>query len=927
VTNTKPHNIAKRDVDLAPSKRQGVFHAVLKTVCTKSRSLEAGLSLRRKTLAAVSIALSSLIGVIYATTFTILTEGYAAIEDQTVRQNVERTLQVYTKQLEELKQKNRDWAALDDTYAFVQRPTLNYLRDNLSDGNFLASSTSIVLFLNASGKLVYGKNFDPIAAALPESLLVYLQSHPRLMEHAAGDRCHAETALLPQGAMLLTACPIVTSQTEGPIRGTLLMGRLVNETLEAQLAQITQLEIHLYPLERSRPLTPQRSRIQYALSPQNPVIVEPQSEQIISGYTLMKDLLGQPTLLVQVNVPRTVYQQGKGSLLYLIVALGLVGAVFGAMIYWLTDKLVLFWRGRQENEARYRAVIAQASEGIVLVDADTQTFLEVNAAFTELLGYSMQDLQGLQLANVIGSSVDATALAENPSASFSTADPARSPALQAIDRLTGEQQYRHKDDRLIDVEVTANLIRYAGRSAFCIVVRDITERKRAEAALRENEQQLAWQASHDPLTGLVNRREFERRVQQAIQLQAQAAEDPLHALCFLDLDRFKIVNDTCGHAAGDELLRQLTGLLRSQVRASDVLARLGGDEFGLLLHYCPLAQAVELAESLRQSVQNFRFLWQGQSFAIGVSIGLVNLEGVSLEAAFSAADAACYTAKHQGRNRVHLYQETDRQIVQRHGELEWAARLRQAMSDDRLRLYCQPIVATGAANLSDRPSESECYEVLVRLQAEDGSLVTPQAFLPAAERYHLMQEIDRWVIHTLFASQSQHYQQSWQRSQAEEFNCLYFINLSSASLNDSQFVEFLQTQFHLHQIPPQVICFEITEATALTNLSRVVPFVRQFREFGCHFALDDFGSSLSAFTYLKNLPVDFLKIDGAFIRDLLEDPAHFAMTETIHRIAQLMELQTIAESVESDRILDRLREMGVDYAQGYGIAKPRPLVS
>ena len=910
MTNIKPH-----DADLVSSKRQKWLQSRLEPAWRQLENWAAkdSISLRRKTLAAVGLALSSLIGVTYATTSTILVQGYGTLEEQMVRQNVERVLQAYSKRLEDQSKLNQTWASLNDTYEFVQHPNPIYVQENFTGSLILPHLLSTVLILDQSGKSVYSKNFDQLAADLPTSLLTYLQIHPSLTNHPVADRCQAETALLPQGAMLLTACPIVSHRAKGQIRGMLLMGRLVDGSLEKHLSQMTQLNIHLYPLEPSRPLTPQLTRIQFSIKKlQQPVLIAPQNDRVTSGYTLLEDMLDQPTLLVQVDVPREIQQQGRSSLSYLMVALGIVGVVFGTTTYYLANKLTLFWRGRQESEERYRAVIAQASEGIILVDADTQSFLEINAAFTNLLGYAVPDLESLTLASVIGE--------EDPIAKEADCT---APEATAIDRLMGEQQYRHRDDHLVDVEVTANVIRYTGRSAFCIVVRDITERKRAEAALRENEQRLEWQASHDPLTGLVNRREFERRVERVVQRQFQSPEQEIHVLCFMDLDQFKPVNDTCGHAAGDELLRQVTALLRSQIRTADVLARLGGDEFGLLLHHCPVAQAVDLADSLRQSIHDFRFVWQDKVFAIGVSIGLVKLDATS-EAnsagkAFNAADAACYTAKHQGRNRVHLYQETDRQLMQRHGELEWANRLRQAIATDRLRLYCQPIVSVKA------PLQSDRYEVLVRLQAEDGSLVTPQTFLPAAERYHLMRQIDRWVIETLFESQSQRYQAAWQRSQTEAFNCLYFINLSSASLNDDQFEAFLREQFHRYQVPPQVICFEITEAIALASLSRVIPFIQHLHDFGCRFALDHFGNSLSAFAYLKTLPIDYIKIDGTFVRDLVDDPAHLAMTEAIHRIGQLMGLQTIAEFVESDRILDRVKGIGVDYAQGYGIGRPRPL--
>lgn len=445
------------------------------------------------------------------------------------------------------------------------------------------------------------------------------------------------------------------------------------------------------------------------------------------------------------------------------------------------------------------------------------------------------------------------------------------------------------------------------------------ERRRIENALRQSEQRLAWQATHDELTGLVNRREFQQLVEGALSIAK--TQNQQHSLCYLDLDRFKIVNDTCGHAAGDELLRQVTALMRSQVRSTDVLARLGGDEFGLLLKNCPGQQAMSIANSLRQSIQEFRFAWKDQTFTIGVSIGVVTIgtNTSNLLAALNAADAACYSAKNTGRNRVCFYQVDGTEAAKHHGQIQWVPRLTQALEQNLFRLYYQPIVPIDP---SDRHQEH--YEVLVRLEDEADGVISPIAFIPAAERYHLMHLIDRWVIRTLFATQGQKYRQNWNSCQ-QRHRYLYSINLSGATLNDDDFINFVREQFKIYQIPPEVICFEITETVAITNLGKAAKLVKDLRDFGCHFALDDFGSGLSSFGYLKTLPVDYLKIDGNFVKDIVNNPTDLALTEAINRVGHAMGLKTIAEFVENDLILAMLKDLGVDYAQGYGIAKPLPL--
>ncbi|WP_082065430.1 EAL domain-containing protein [Aliterella atlantica] len=456
--------------------------------------------------------------------------------------------------------------------------------------------------------------------------------------------------------------------------------------------------------------------------------------------------------------------------------------------------------------------------------------------------------------------------------------------------------------------------------ANALLQEEIVERKQAEVALRQTEQRLAWQSSHDILTGLVNRWEFERRLKLA--LSSAKTDNQQHSLCYLDLDRFKIVNDTCGHAAGDELLRQVTALLQKQVRATDTLARLGGDEFALLLNQCPLIQSLRIANVLRKSLQEFRFIWQDNTFTIGVSIGLVaiNADTLDLSSILSAADMACYAAKNAGRNCVHVYQADDQALASGHGQMQWISRLTRALQSDAFCLYCQAIVP-----LTSAESKGEHYEILLRLQDETGKLIPPMAFIPAAERYNIMHLIDRWVISTFFARLDQHYQEAWQFFQTPSRANMYAINLSGASINDDSFTDFLYQQFSLYSIPPQLICFEITETVAITNLDKAGELIAKLKQLGCRFALDDFGRGMSSFAYLKNLPVDYLKIDGEFIKDIVNDSTDLALTQAINQVGHAMGIQTIAEFVEDDTILAKIGELGVDYAQGYGIAKPQPL--
>jgi len=424
--------------------------------------------------------------------------------------------------------------------------------------------------------------------------------------------------------------------------------------------------------------------------------------------------------------------------------------------------------------------------------------------------------------------------------------------------------------------------------------------------------ELAYQARHDSLTSLANRRRFEEQLANLIVTCKR--EDTEHAICYidLDLDQFKVINDTCGHAAGDELLRQLAIALRANIRKSDLLARLGGDEFGTLLENCSLAEAHRIANAMRSCVEEFRFVWLDRTFRVAVSVGLVPVSSASGTVAdvLSAADAACYAAKDQGRNRVHVYASDDANLRQRHSEMQWVVRLQDALDTDRMCLLRQTI-----APIAPGCEEDEHYELLVRMQDLDGKLLPRGRFLAAAERYNLIGRLDRWVVQHAFETLA-----APPDGLRELHACS--INLSGDSRSDTSFLQFVIEQFDRTAIPPEKIVFEITETAAISHLTRAVAFMDALREIGCRFSLDDVGSGLSSFGYLKTLPADYVKIDGMFVKDMLEDPIDHAMVKCINEIGQLTGKRTVAEFVENRAILVRLSELGIDYAQGYGIGRP-----
>ncbi|MFQ6022828.1 MAG: EAL domain-containing protein [Acidiferrobacterales bacterium] len=555
----------------------------------------------------------------------------------------------------------------------------------------------------------------------------------------------------------------------------------------------------------------------------------------------------------------------------------------------------------QKNEL---AQITLESIGDGVITTDIRGVIEyVNPAAEQLTGWPNGEARGLPLAHVLRL-IDETTRHTVP-------DPTRHCLQEGRSfHLSGHTLLVHRDDdREFSIEVTVSPIHDRERQGVgtVLVFHDATE-------IRGMARRMSYRASHDALTGLINRAEFELRLQQA--LESARNEGRQHAMCYLDLDQFKVVNDMCGHMAGDQLLRQLAPELQVGVREADTLARLGGDEFGVLLEGCPMDQAEKIAEGLRQIVQDFRFAWQDRVFEVGVSIGLlpITADSGSLTEVLSTADSACYMAKDHGRHRVHVHRPDAKALAQRHGDRRRITRIEKALQEERVHLYRQQ-----AMPLSAKAKERDYSEILIRMFGESGELIPTTAFLPPAKRYNLMPMIDRWVLEKFCSIM--HETQSFSRRAAE----IFAINLSGQSLSDERFLDFVVDRLQQSTIGPENICFEITETAAIANLTRAMRFIAVLKDMGCQFALDDFGSGLSSFAYLKNLQVDYLKIDGSFIRDTADDPVDYAMVTIINQIGHVMDIRTIAESVEQRNVLKKLEELGVDYAQGFEIAEPQPI--
>ncbi|MBM4196027.1 MAG: EAL domain-containing protein [Gammaproteobacteria bacterium] len=460
----------------------------------------------------------------------------------------------------------------------------------------------------------------------------------------------------------------------------------------------------------------------------------------------------------------------------------------------------------------------------------------------------------------------------------------------------------------VSIELTASPIRGPSDevTGAVVVMHDVSE-------IRGLTKRMSYQATHDALTGLVNRRDFERRLEET--LQSVREQNASHVLCFLDLDRFKLVNDTCGHSAGDSLLRSIAGVIREKVRESDVVARLGGDEFCVLLLGCPLEKARQIADDVCAAVRDFRFTWQDKIFQIGTSIGLVEIgrDSTSIEDLLAAADSACYVAKQEGRGQVHVYSARDEVSARQRGEIYWLRQLQSALKENRLDLCSQPILA-----VAGKANAGPALEVFLRLTDENGKPVSPRQFMQAAERYHLMGSLDRWVVRSTLAALGQ-----GSIRLPENRSCT--INLSAQSLGEEDFLEFVVECLDQSHVSPAQVCFEVTETAMMADLDRAERFASVLHGMGCQFGLDDFGSGVGALATLRNLDIDYLKIDGVFTRDLGPDTLNGQVVTAITKLAKTVGFKVVAEQVESQGDFDALRDIGVDYIQGHYIERPRPI--
>jgi len=579
--------------------------------------------------------------------------------------------------------------------------------------------------------------------------------------------------------------------------------------------------------------------------------------------------------------------------------IGLLASNFNAMTDAIRNRIAALRQSELElHEEKERAEVTLHSIGDGVITTDLQGRVLYLNPVAEIL-------TGCTSAESVGKPIETVYRILDQSTGSPLANPARL-CLAEDTVISGVNlaQLVRADGRAYAVEETAAPIRgKAGKTIGAVLVfHDVTE-------ARETSRMLAHQATHDALTGLINRREFERQVE--VVLRDAKENGTNHAFCYMDLDQFKVVNDTCGHSAGDGLLIELATMLRHRVREIDTVARLGGDEFGILMRNIPLNEARTLAEDIRNRVRDYRFLWEGQTFEVGISIGVVPIRPDTVAAVdiFSKADIACFVAKDKGRNQIHVSSLDDVEQARRHLEMQWSVRIPSALENDRFVLHCQKIYPLDADS-----TEAPRCELLVRMLEEDGTLILPGRLIPAAERFRHMPDIDRWVIHNALALIARHGTQMGLAA--------YAINLSGQSLGQEDLLDFVKREILRSGVKPSLVTFEITETAAIRNVSHAARFMTDLKKMGCQFALDDFGSGLSSFGYLKMLPVDYLKIDGSFVRNMVHDEHDHSIVVAITQIAKTLKIGCVAECVEDEATLLALKEIGVDYGQGNFLHRP-----
>ena len=886
--------------------------------------------LRIKVLLAFAAGVSFLFVSLFFNARSELSKSYSSLETEKALVQMNASIGMLNQQLKNLQDANRDYAHWDATYAYLQKPNQTYITDNFSNDNLKNLKVNTVLILNNQGEIVFKKsiNLDTLETVpVPKQLIQVFRKDGVLATQ--DDGMLSGFFMASDGLSMVSTQHILQNNSAGPSLGELVMIKPVTKSMLQEIERITDIQLsiktinvqHINGLHQYRVNQPQIASI---------------NDHVIVGYVVLPDVIESTLIKLDVEIAHKALRlvDSTFKFFYGMVLMILAGLLIASL---MVDKFILKRLSHLGDRVRRIGSSSLMNERIEGIEGDDE-MAQLAQGINAMLGRLHESQSALKFEKeralvtlagiadaVITTDTEGCVLYMNATAerlSGIEADKAKGVYLQTLFALYNEDKTQIIDSHwLIDAnsdfgEVT--LQRADGVSftitkstsslytddkhlfAYVTVLHDVT-------MLRSLSKQLSYQARHDALTGLVNRYEFDCMTHAAI--EDANLTNRTHSLAYMDLDQFKVVNDTCGHMAGDMLLRQLTELLSSRTRQSDTLARIGGDEFAVLLPGCQIDKAQKILEGVLNAVREFRFSYDGRVFKVGLSVGLTQItpnQNLSLSELLGMADAACYEAKKDGGNRVYEHNFDDSYMQERNSQLEWVSRIHLALEEQRFVLFIQRMECLV-------PNGEKHCELLIRMRGSDGSMYAPGFFLPAAERYHLMPMIDRWVVAEALSIIAR---------KGEQFDYVCAINLSGQTLTEDDFLDYVVSKIEYYGVDSRRICFEITETAVIANMAKACKLIQGLREIGCRFSLDDFGSGLSSFGYLKNLDVDFLKIDGMFLKTIVSNKIDRAMVESINNVGHVMGLYTIAEFVENDDVIAIMKEIGVDYVQGYGVEKP-----
>lgn len=869
--------------------------------------------LPKNILVPFGLALAGLLGGLYTASSIILSKNIAQVEEQSIQQAIAAFTTVLDQTQDDFDIRLADWAAWDDTYAFIQDRNPAYIKSNLGPQALALTNTNLVLFTRPSGQIVFASGIDPVhkrRTPISEALRAKLLPQDKLIQHKTIDSRTTGLLLLPEGPIIISSRPIITSKLKGPIRGTLIFGRSLNQKQINKLAQSTRLSLTIQPIN-SVHLSSDLREARDALLQQGSTFVQPLSQHTLAGYTLLKDIYGRPILILRIELPRESYKQSQESLNYLLASLLVAGGVFGSIIVLLIHRLLRSQRQQRQSEIQYHTLIKEATEGIFLVDAKTRRIVETNLAFQNLLGYSAEVALTLTLDDIV-TDLDQ----ENGHKRLLT-------SLEPH-YANSESKYRCQDGSLITVETKASLIADHQRTVYCIIVHDITERKRFE-------EQLMQYAYHDSLTGLANRAHFIDRLRHLI-ARAQTTGSATFAVLFLDLDYFKVINDSLGHTVGDQLLVLFAQRINACLEVCDTLARLGGDEFAILLEKkLDHQEILQFAEQVQLSLKA-PFNINGQEIFVTVSIGIILCPNnySYAEEILRDADTAMYQAKASGRARHEIFNITMHETAVQRLQLE--TDLRRAIENQELQLCYQPIVSFKNHQQDPTTHSQEDYavtgfEALVRWPHPDRGLIPPAEFIPIAEETGLIIPLGWWVLKEA-CQQLRIWQQRFPHSplatcvDGPETALKISVNLSVRQFEEPDLVERIRQILLETQIDPGSLCIEITESILIKKAESIVGVLAELKDLGVLLYLDDFGTGYSSLSYLHRFPIDTLKIDRSFVNGLSLSDGSSEITRAITTLAQALDLNVIAEGIETTEQLAFLNLLRCKQGQGFLFSEP-----